>query len=62
MAVENKSELLHVRVTPSQAQLLRATANGEGVRLSEWLRGVALRRAVERVAADARVFGMQVQG
>jgi uncharacterized protein (DUF1778 family) len=61
MPVENKSELLHVRVTPSQAELLRATASGEGVRLSEWLRRVALRRAVDRVTADAGVLELQTR-
>lgn len=56
MPVETKSELLHVRVTPTQAKLLRATADGEGLRTSEWLRRVAVRQAIER-AVEAGMPG-----
>ena len=61
MPVENKSQLLHVRVTPSQAELLRATADREGLRLSDWLRRAALRRVVERMAGDAAPSAVQGQ-
>ena len=61
MAVENKTQLLNVRVTPSQADLMRKAADSEGVRLSDWLRRAALRRAVERMAGESAPFAVQGQ-
>ena len=62
MPVENKSEFLHVRVTPAQAKLLRATADGEGLRTSEWLRRVAIRQAVERAVWAGGPTGQSAVG
>jgi uncharacterized protein (DUF1778 family) len=49
MAIENKSEMVVVRLTPTQADLFRRAADQEGFRLSAWLREVAQRAARRRV-------------
>lgn len=43
MLLELKSEVIQVRVTPTQATAFRERAAGEGRRVSEWLREVARR-------------------
>jgi uncharacterized protein (DUF1778 family) len=45
MSVENKTERVMVRLTPTQADDLRAKAEREGERVSTWLRQVGLRAA-----------------
>lgn len=45
MAIENKSQVIPLRVTPSQARLIREVAAQEGERTSVWLRQVAVREA-----------------
>jgi uncharacterized protein (DUF1778 family) len=50
MAIPNKTETVAFRVTRTQARLIRACAEEEGVRLSDWLRRLALQRAAARAA------------
>lgn len=50
MAIELKTEVIQVRVTPTQAEQFREKAEEEGRRVSEWLRELA-RRETLKVAA-----------
>jgi uncharacterized protein (DUF1778 family) len=50
MAVQTKSERVTFRVTPAQAELLRAGAEKEGEWLSEWIRRLALAAAATRLS------------
>ncbi len=43
MAVETKSRIVPVRITPTQEKAFRVQAEREGRRLSEWLRETAQR-------------------
>ena len=43
MPVQNKTERVLVRLTPSQAETVRRRAEQEGERVSTWLRQLALR-------------------
>ncbi len=43
MPIELKSEVIQVRVTPSQGDAIRERAAKEGRRASEWLRELARR-------------------
>jgi hypothetical protein len=43
MAVESKTEIIPIRVTPTQAKLFRERAESEGCRVSAWLREIARR-------------------
>lgn len=45
MVAPTKSRIVAMRVTPTDAELLRECAESEGLSLSDWLRRVALRRA-----------------
>jgi hypothetical protein len=44
MAIELKSEIIPVRLSPSQADRFRRQAEHEGLRLSSWLRDLAERQ------------------
>ena len=59
MAVPNKTERLVVRVTPLQLRDLKARADAEGYRLSEWVRLSLIERA--RNGSSAELCG-QMQG
>lgn len=43
VAIENKTEVIPVRLTPTQADRVRKLATEQGQRLSEWFREVAKR-------------------
>lgn len=45
MSIQNKTERVLVRLTPSQAEKIRAKAEQEGERVSTWIRGIVLREA-----------------
>jgi hypothetical protein len=46
MMIENKSEIVPLRLTPTQKRLVRGRARLEGVRLTTWQRELALSHAV----------------
>lgn len=54
--VENLTRHIAVRTTPRRRQLYAQCAAREGVRLSEWIRRLADRAAIERaeVSTDTR--------
>lgn len=57
MPIPIKTEVVGCRVTPDHAALIRACAEMEGVRVSEWLRKVAIRRATKRLGREAAASG-----
>lgn len=59
MAVQNKTEKVMVRLTPTHMRELKARADAEGYRLSEWVRLSALERARRGGSAEVRLV---VQG
>lgn len=50
MAVENKTEIVPVRLAPSQKEKFREAAEAQGFRLSDWLRRLA-EREMSRASA-----------
>ena len=50
MFIEAKSEFITIRLTPKQAGLLRAYAEQDSIRLSTWIRQLALEEAGRRLA------------
>jgi hypothetical protein len=59
MAVQNKTERLIVRLTPTHMKEVREKAEAEGYRLSEWVRLSLLER--DRSGSTAELCG-QAQG
>ncbi len=59
MAVENKTERLMVRLTPTHMRELKAKADAHGYRISEWARLTLIER--ERYGSNRELCG-QVQG
>lgn len=59
MAVQNKTEKIMVRLTPTHMRELKARANAEGYRLSEWAWLSLIERA--RNSSNGELCG-QMQG
>jgi uncharacterized protein (DUF1778 family) len=53
MPIPTKATRLQFRITEAQSSMLKALAEAEGVRLSEWLRRAAIREAM-RLAVGLR--------
>jgi hypothetical protein len=53
MTVPVRSKQVFFRATEAEVSLFRASAEAEGLRLSEWLRRSAKRRAVRRLTSEA---------